>query len=160
MPEILAALAISLCFLIFQWFHFLANNKNHFWIILGERKLQKLVFMWQDFVPFMNPFDPISMGITQWWFKGKWIGLIKETENLKFSPLPFQIWAGGTLVLLQIDSLYSFHFLILNAQCSSFHNGLHGSFCIFFDAGCMNTLLQMPTLLDLVLWYIVIMVLK
>ena len=54
MPEILAALAISLRFLILQWFHFLTNNKNHFWIIL--RKLQKLVFMWQDFVPFMNPF--------------------------------------------------------------------------------------------------------
>lgn len=87
MPEILAALAISLCFLIFQWFHFLANNKNHFWIILLEKEnCKKLVFMWQDFVLLMNSLWSISMGITQWWFKGKWIGLIKETENLKFSP--------------------------------------------------------------------------
>lgn len=154
----LAGFAVSLCFLILQWFHFPTNNKNHFWIILGERKLQKLVFMWQDFVPFMSPFwSHIHMDYKMM-IQGEmnWLDLRnRESEILSpcISDLDWRAFGPHGFILL-----LSFAYSEFTVQ--QFPQLIAWTSLNFFDSGSMNTSLQVPAALDLMLWYLVTMILK
>lgn len=113
---------LSLCFSTSAIISLPDYSRKHFWITVG--KLQNLFL--QD-----RTWFPSWRNLLILYLHGLWSGNSRGSElnwlkkQRLWNSLPFYWRFGGLSVLM--GSFCFFHFLIMNAQCGSFHNELHGA---------------------------------